>query len=119
MITSEKILKGKVFSIYAICKNNKCFIREFIDELNESDKKKIFALLEWTADHGAPKNEQKFKKVDDNLFELKANQVRIFCTFEKGKILLLISGFVKKKNKTPENEKNKAINLLNEYRRQK
>jgi phage-related protein len=40
---------------------------------------------------------------------------RVFCFFDKGKLVILLNGFQKKTQKTPKNEIEKAINLMNEY----
>ena len=40
---------------------------------------------------------------------------RVFCFFDKGKLVILLNGFQKKTEKTPKNEIDKAINLMNEY----
>ncbi len=52
------------------------------------------------------------KKITDNLFELRVRgqqEVRIFYCFHQGRAHLL-SGFVKKSQKTPRTEIDKAIN---------
>ena len=40
---------------------------------------------------------------------------RVFCFFDKGKLVILLNGFQKKTQKTPKNEFEKAINLMKEY----
>ncbi len=40
---------------------------------------------------------------------------RVFCFFDKGKLVILLNGFQKKTQKTPKNEIEKAINLMKEY----
>jgi phage-related protein len=40
---------------------------------------------------------------------------RVFCFFDKGRLVILLNGFQKKTEKTPKNEIEKAINLMNEY----
>ena len=40
---------------------------------------------------------------------------RVFCFFDKGKVVILINGFQKKTQKTPKKEIERAINLMNEY----
>jgi len=40
---------------------------------------------------------------------------RVFCFFDKGKLVILLNGFQKKTQKTPKNEIDKAINLMKEY----
>ncbi|MDO9341605.1 MAG: type II toxin-antitoxin system RelE/ParE family toxin [Bacteroidales bacterium] len=40
---------------------------------------------------------------------------RVFCFFDKGKLVILLNGFQKKTQKTPKNEIEKAKNLMKEY----
>lgn len=40
---------------------------------------------------------------------------RVFCFFDKGKLVILLNGFQKKTEKTPKNEIEKAIILMKEY----
>jgi phage-related protein len=40
---------------------------------------------------------------------------RVFCFFDKGKLVILLNGFQKKTQKTPKNEIEKAIFLMKEY----
>lgn len=40
---------------------------------------------------------------------------RVFCFFDKGRLVILLNGFQKKTEKTPKNQIDKAINLMNEY----
>ena len=51
--------------------------------------------------------------------ELGSNIFRIFCCFDKGKIIVLFNGFQKKSNKTPKQEIEQALKLMNEYFNQK
>lgn len=40
---------------------------------------------------------------------------RVFCFFDKGKLVILLNGFQKKTQKTPTKEIEKAITLMKEY----
>ena len=51
--------------------------------------------------------------------EYQSNIYRIFCCFDKGKLVVLFNGFQKKSQKTPKNELEKALYLMNEYFQQK
>ena len=51
--------------------------------------------------------------------KLGSNIWRVFCFFDKGKLVILLSGFAKKTQKTPKNEITKAIRLREEYYEQK
>ena len=47
-------------------------------------------------------------KVGNNIF-------RMFCCFDEGNLVILLSGFQKKTQKTPKNEIEKAKRLKREY----
>ena len=47
--------------------------------------------------------------------EVKSNIYRIFCCFDKGKLVILFNGFQKKSQKTPKAELEKALKLMAEY----
>ena len=55
----------------------------------------------------------------DGLFEIRveyqSNIYRIFCCFDKGKLVVLFNGFQKKTQKTPKKEIEKAMKLKKEY----
>ena len=55
----------------------------------------------------------------NGLFEVRVqlgnNIFRIFCFFDGNKLVVLLSGFQKKTQKTPESEIEKAVKLKNEY----
>lgn len=47
--------------------------------------------------------------------EYESNIYRIFCCFDKGKLIVLLNGFQKKLQKTPKKEIEKAMRLKQEY----
>jgi len=47
--------------------------------------------------------------------EYQSNIYRVFCCFDKGKLVVLFNGFKKKSKKTPKNEIEKAMKLKDEY----
>lgn len=55
----------------------------------------------------------------DGLWEIRTqvgnNIYRVFCCFDKGNLVILLSGFQKKSQKTPKKEIEKAQRLKNEY----
>jgi phage-related protein len=59
----------------------------------------------------------------DGLYEARiqigSNIWRVFCFFDKGKLVVLLNGFTKKTQKTPTNEITKAMSLMKEYYQQK
>ena len=61
----------------------------------------------------------KYIEGTNGLFEVRVqlgnNIFRIFCFFDGNKLIVLLSGFQKKTQKTPESEIEKAVKLKNEY----
>ena len=55
----------------------------------------------------------------DGLFEarirLGSSIWRVFCFFDQGKLVILLNGFIKKTQKTPKKEIDKAVKLMNAY----
>ena len=47
--------------------------------------------------------------------EVGNNIFRIFCCFDKGKLVVLFNGFHKKSQKTPKSEIEQAVKLMNGY----
>ena len=47
--------------------------------------------------------------------KLGSNIWRVFCFFDKGKLVILLNGFQKKTQKTPRKEINKALKLMESY----
>ena len=66
-----------------------------------------------------PKNHFKHIEGTNGLFELRisfgGDIFRVFCFFDSGKLVVLLSGFRKKTQKTPKNEIVKAVRLMNDY----
>lgn len=69
---------------------------------------------------------QKFLKhieSTDGLYEMRikvgSDIYRIFCCFDKGKIVILFNGFQKKSKKTPKKEIEKALKLKTKYFKEK
>jgi len=55
----------------------------------------------------------------DGLYEIRiefeSNIYRIFCCFDKGKLIVLLNGFQNKTQKTPKKEIDLALSLKDEY----
>lgn len=58
-------------------------------------------------------------RTTDGLYEIRVkltgNIYRIFCCFDEGKLVVLFNAFQKKTQKTPQSEIAKAVNIMNEY----
>lgn len=65
----------------------------------------------------------KYIEGTNGLFEVRVqlgnNIFRIFCCFDGNKLVVLLTGFQKKTQKTPVKEKERAVKLMNEYYKEK
>lgn len=70
-----------------------------------------------------PANYLKFIQGTKGLYEvwiqLGSDIWRVFCFFDQGKLVILLNGFVKKTQKTPRQEIDKALGLMNSYYEEK
>lgn len=85
---------------------------------------KIFKIIEAIETlERVPKSYLKSIEGTDGLLEariqLGTNIWRVFCFFDKGKLVILLNGFQKKSQKTPKKELEKAIRLMSKYYREK
>ncbi len=51
--------------------------------------------------------------------KLGSNDWRVFCFFEEGKMVILLNGFAKKTQKTPQKEIDRAVRLMKQYYQEK
>jgi phage-related protein len=98
--------------------------RYFLD-FYENQKDSVQRKIEWTLNfiritQQVP--EKYFKHVEGTkgLFEIRvelgSNIYRIFSFFDKGNLVVLGNGFQKKSQKTPKNEIDKALKIMEEYK---
>jgi len=85
---------------------------------------KVIDKISWTIDLIETirfSSEQYLKQLEgtDGLYELRvisdSDIFRIFCFFDEGKLIVLINGFQKKSQKTPQREIEKALKIREEY----
>ena len=108
--------EGRALSLYGIVIDGTCLIREFIDDLENQNKKQVAKLLEQRAERLELFDEQKFRSIGDDIFELKTRRgLRILCFWGGPQKLILTHGFPKPTPKVLRTEKAKAISWLKEY----
>ena len=93
---------------------------EFFQKHDGKVKEKIKYVLELIKQvEKVPEKFLKHLSGTNGLYEIRieyqSNIYRIFCCFDKGKLVVLFNGFQKKTQKTPQIELDKALILMNEY----
>jgi len=110
-------VKDKEFRKIFYYKN---YYLDFFGTLKEDVKKKFNWTLKLIATlERVPVKYFKHIKNSSGLYEIRVesggNIFRVFCFFDKGKIIILINGFQKKSQKTPKKEIEMAEKLKKQY----
>jgi len=96
-------------------------VEEFIQNLSEKPRSRVYNTLELLAELGVNLGLPHAKKVTGtSLWELRIlgeNSLRFFYVAKIGQVFLLLHGFSKKKQKTPRKEIKIALERLKEYRK--
>ncbi len=107
---------GKVRSII--------FFKDYFQTFFSKQNKKVKEKIIWTFDliedlERVPETYLKRIESTDALYEIRVQQgsniFRIFCFFDKGRLIILANGFQKKTMKTPKNEIELALKIKREY----
>ena len=100
------------------------FYKDYFDEFFVKQRDKVKLKIIWTLEliqelERIPETYLKYIENTNGLYEIRieyqSNIYRIFCCFDKGKLVVLFNGFQKKTQKTPQIELDKALILMNEY----
>ncbi|GGA65588.1 toxin RelE [Flavobacterium palustre] len=102
----------------------KNYFENFLLEQPRKVQDKIFKIIEAIETlERVPSNYLKSMEGTNGLYEariqLASNIWRVFCFFDNGKLVILLNGFQKKTQKTPKNEIEKALRLMNQYYQEK
>jgi phage-related protein len=103
---------------------NIIFFKNYFLSFFELQNLKVKTKISWTLDvisqlERVPETYLKHLENTDGLYEVRVQSgndiFRIFCFFDKGQLVVLANGFVKKTQKTPKREIEKAIKIKEEY----
>ncbi len=114
-IAEDIIFEGMLRTIrYALCTNGRKPAKEFVESIDRKKQIQLRVLLERMANAGKIFNPQKFSHLRGKIYEFKSGQIRILC-FQEGRAWVLTHGFIKKQNKTPRREIDKAEAIMYEH----
>lgn len=102
----------------------KNYFEDFLLEQPKKVQDKIFKIIEAIETlERVPSNYLKHLVGTNGLYEariqLGSNIWRVFCFFDGDKLVVLMNGFQKKTQKTPKNEIDRALKIMDEYYEQK
>ena len=94
-------------------------VREFLDSLDDKMRAKMLREIALLAANGPELREPDSKNIGDGIFELRARSgsdiTRVLYFFFVGRRAILTNGFIKKTQKTPKAEKERALRYRVEY----
>ena len=98
----------------------KDYFEDFLQKQPVKVQNKIFKIIEAIETlERIPENYLKLITGTKGLYEarisLASNIWRVFCFFDKGRLVILLNGFTKKTQKTPKCEIEKALRLMADY----
>jgi len=114
-----EIISGPQFTFYAIVDDNRCYVEEFVTNLEKKDLKQLLNSYEKIVTIGLSHNEEKFRGIGGKIFELKTRRgVRLLGFFAGSslpKSIILTHGFFKPHNRILIRERDKAVKWRKEY----
>lgn len=102
--------------------------KDYFTDFYEKQRQKVKDKIIWTfrvieTIKQVPEEYLKHLAGTDGLYEVRVKSgsdiYRIFCFFDKGKLVVLANGFRKKTQKTPKQEIEKALKIKKEYETEK
>jgi phage-related protein len=119
----ERLILNIEYEIeYVEIKNNDKPFEEFVLSLNTKDRAKIFETINYFLElknNNLPIKEKLSKHVEDGIFELRTHLsdriARAFYFYIKGAKIIITHGFIKKSQKTPTKEIERAKVLRKIY----
>lgn len=98
----------------------KNYFEDFLKSQPQKVQDKIYKIIEAIETlERVPSNYLKHIESTNGLYEariqLASNIWRFFCFFDNGNLVILLNGFQKKTQKTPKNEIEKALRLMEMY----
>lgn len=121
--------------LYYLCKVNEklkyrtiVFFKDYFQLFFDAQNKKVKAKIVWSLMliedlQRVPETYLKHIENTEGLYEIRiqagSDIFRIFCFFDKGKLVVLANGFQKKTQKTPKNEIELALKIKEQYENEK
>lgn len=112
-------LSGPACRIYFLAEGSNCPSESFLTtaaHLQPDEFAKLTKLLDYSCEHGLPKNKQKVNTLGDGLFEFKTiGGLRLIGFWDANRIILCTNGFLKKRQTTPPSELTTATKWKKAY----
>lgn len=116
------VRKGR-WQVLAVCRDRgDCPLLEFLAELApnlDKDRRRLLALFDRIEQQGPPHNVEVSHQVGDGLWEFIRGRLRVLWFYDADQVVVATHGFVKKSQKTPRSEIDRADECRAAYRQAK
>jgi phage-related protein len=110
------IYVGSVFQLeWYFDENGESKAQEYFNRLDEKQQLRFLFLVKRIGDFGQISNKEQFRNEGDKIYAFKPQTDRFLCFFFTGQKIIVTNAFEKKQQKLPKNQKEKAINYMNDY----
>lgn len=90
---------------------------EYFESLDDTQKAKAISLFMRMGDTGKIFDKTKFRNEGDKIFAFKPMPDRFLSFFNIGKLIVVTNAFVKKSDKLPNEEKERALRHMKDFKR--
>ncbi len=88
---------------------------EYYQSLPPVDRRKVLRLFQLIGEIGQIRDKTKFRNEGDKVYAFKPQPHRFLCFFFEGQKIIVSNAFVKKQQKLPKNEKDRALRIMISY----
>jgi phage-related protein len=88
---------------------------EYYTRQPQEKQRKLINLFRLLGDFGKIHDKTKFRNEEDGIYAFKPQPDRYLCFFFKGKKIVVTNAFLKKTDKLPKTEKERALKALHSY----
>ena len=114
----KELKSGSAFTVYGLVRDGHCSTEEFLSEVEKNDQDaldSLLAVMERTANHGPPHNQQKCRAVGNGIYEFKPKYLRVCWFYDAGRMVICTHGFTKGTEKMQNDAIKKAVKEKNAY----
>jgi len=123
MLVAYQINRGARFRLIAIgTQESEKIHLPFLDFQEEATSRephewpKLVRIMDYTADAGPPKDEEKSKPLREGIFEFRTKGgLRLLWFYDEGRVVICVNGYIKQGQKTPRQQIDEAIQWKSRY----
>jgi hypothetical protein len=123
MIIAYEIRQGARFRLMAVgTQENEKVHLPYLEFQGEALRRaarewpKLVRIIDYMADAGPPKDEEKSKRLREGIFEFRTKGgLRLLWFYDEGRVVICVNGYIKQGQKIPNAEIDAAIQWKNKY----